>query len=86
MSHHILIKGGVKLMQKLRDKAIINNAIDLMVMMVVDELSEDMQKPPSELLPEFVISRTGKLLYEESSKLWWSGPSAIAQMYKEEIL
>lgn len=61
------------------------NAIDLLVTMVVDELAEDMHLNPTELLPKFVVSRTGKLLYDETSKLWWSGPSDIAEMYKAEI-
>ena len=60
------------------------NAIDLMVTMVVDELAEDMHQNPSELLPRFVLSQTGRLLYDEESKLWWSGPSDIAEMYKAE--
>ena len=60
------------------------NAIDLMVTMVVDELAEDMHQNPSELLPRFVLSQTGRLLYDEDSKLWWSGPSDIAEMYKAE--
>ena len=61
------------------------NAIDLMVMMVVDELAEDMHLKPTELLPIFVVSQTGRLLYEENSKLWWSGPSDIAEMFKAEM-
>lgn len=28
---------------------------------------------------------TGKALYDESTKLWWNGPSYIADMYKEEV-
>ena len=62
-----------------------NNAIDLMITMVVDELAEDMQIKPTELLPKFMASETGKLLYDESSKVWWNGPSDIAEMYKAEI-
>lgn len=62
-----------------------NNAIDLVITMVVDELAEDMNRRPAELLPEFLSSNTGKLLYDESSKLWWSGPSYIAEMFKDEI-
>lgn len=62
-----------------------NNAIDLLVTMVVDELAEDLQLNPAELLPKFVTSRTGKLLYDETSKLWWSGPSDIAEMYRAEM-
>lgn len=61
------------------------NAIDLIVTMVVDELSEEMNINPTELLPRFVCSRTGKLLYDEASKLWWSGPSDIAQMFQMEM-
>ncbi len=61
------------------------NAIDLLITMVIDELSKDMQLPASELLPKFIVSKTGKLLYDESSKLWWSGPSDIAQMFKDEM-
>ena len=62
-----------------------NNTIDLGVTMVVDELAEDMQQNPTELLPKFLASKTGKLLYEESSKLWWNGPSDIAEMFKQEL-
>ena len=61
------------------------NAIDLMVTMVVDDLAEEMHLSPTDLLPRFIASRTGKLLYDETSKLWWSGPSYIADMYKAEI-
>ena len=61
------------------------NAIDLLITMVVDELGEDMSVEPTELLPQFMVSKTGKLLYEESSKLWWSGPSDIAEMFRMEI-
>ena len=58
--------------------------IDLMVAMVVDELAEEMRLDPTDLLSCFITSRTGRLLYDESSKLWWSGPSDIAEMYKVE--
>ncbi len=61
------------------------NAIDLLVTMVVDELAEELNLSPTKLLPQFVTSQTGKLLYDEESKLWWSGPSDIAEMYKAEI-
>lgn len=61
------------------------NAIDLIVTMVVDELAEEMHLNPTELLPRFVTSQTGKLLYDEKSKLWWSGPSDIAEMFQMEM-
>lgn len=61
------------------------NTIDLLVMMVVDELADQLQIEPAELLPKFVASHTGKLLYDEESRLWWSGPSDIAEMFKTEM-
>lgn len=61
------------------------NAVDLIVTLVIDELSEDLQLPVNELLPMLAASKTGKLLYDESSKLWWSGPSDIVEMFKKEI-
>ena len=61
-----------------------NNAIDLLVTMVIDELSCDLHIEPTKLLPQFVSSITGRLLYDKESRLWWSGPSDIAEMYKKE--
>lgn len=59
--------------------------IDLAVTLVVEELSEDLQEESTKVLKDFVASKTGMLLYDESSKLWWDGPSAIAEMYKTEM-
>ena len=61
------------------------NAIHLLITIVVDELSESMGLRPAEVLPRFLSSRTGKLLYDEESRLWWSGPSDIAEMYRNEM-
>lgn len=58
--------------------------IDLMVTLVIEELSTDGQLNSTVLLKEFINSKTGALLYDESSKLWWRGPSDIAEMYRQE--
>lgn len=63
----------------------IKTSIDLMVTMVVGELVADLNENEDSVLVKFIHSTTGRLLYDESSKLWWCGPSDIAQMYKEEI-
>lgn len=60
-------------------------AIDLMVTLVVEELCEDQQADPTKVLRQFVASKTGALLYDESSKLWWCGPAYIAEMYRQEL-
>lgn len=60
-------------------------AVDAMIALVVEELADDLNLDPTSALKEFVASKTGALLYDESSKFWWNGPSYIADMYKEEI-
>ena len=59
--------------------------IDTLIAMVVEELSEDLGKDSKERLADFCISKTGKALYDESTKLWWNGPSYIADIYKKEL-
>ena len=66
-------------------KGQINYTIDLLITMVVEEIAEDMGKDSKEVLVDFILSKTGKALYDESTKLWCNGPSYIADMYKEEI-
>lgn len=60
-------------------------AVDAMAALVVEELADNLNLDPTTALKEFVASKTGALLYDESSKLWWNGPSYIADMYKDEI-
>ena len=61
-----------------------NNAIDMLVTLIIDELSDDMGIDPDTLFPKFLSSKTGELLYDDESRLWWNGPSYIADMYKKE--
>jgi len=60
-------------------------AVDITVTLVVEELAEQLGVDSSKVLTDFVASNTGTLLYDESSKLWWNGPSYIAEMYKKEV-
>ena len=62
-----------------------NNAIDMLITVIVEELAEDLNIEPDDALSSFLLSKTGELLYDEESKLWWNGPSYIADFYKEEI-
>ena len=59
--------------------------IDLLITMVVAEISEDTGRDPKEVLPDFLLSKTGKALYDSDTKFWWNGPSYIADVYKKEI-
>ncbi len=73
-------------MEKLRDVTEEQKkfAIDAMVTLVVEELARDSLLAPAVVLKDFITSKTGILLYDESSKLWWNGPSYIADMYRDE--
>ena len=59
-------------------------AIDAIITLVVEELAKESDRAPDVVLKEFISSKTGALLYDESSKLWWNGPDYIADMYRKE--
>lgn len=59
--------------------------IDLLIAMVVEEIAEETGKDRKDILIDFLSSKTGKFLYDETTKLWWSGPSYVAEMYMQEI-
>ena len=62
-----------------------NNAVDLLITLAISEVLPDAGTTATEMLPKFLASRTAHILYDESTKLWWDGPSAIAEMYREEM-
>lgn len=59
--------------------------IDLLIAMVVEEIAEETGKDRKDILIDFLSSKTGKFLYDETTKLWWSGPLYIAEMYMQEV-
>ena len=59
--------------------------IDLLIAMVVEEIAEETGKDRKDILIDFLSSKTDKFLYDETTKLWWSGPSYIAEMYMQEV-
>ena len=61
-----------------------NNSIDVLIALTVQEISATTVRDMSDVMEEFMSSRTAKMLSQEDLKLWWNGPSDIAQMYKEE--
>ena len=62
-----------------------NAAIDMNISMAVEDLAEILHQPVEEVLPQFLQSRTCATLYDRETKLWWDGPSAIVQLYLEEM-
>ena len=58
-------------------------AMDLTAMMAVEQLSAEKKQSQKKVLLDFMESNTAKMLYDDSTKLWWDGPSAIAEEYKK---
>lgn len=63
---------------------LIRTSMDLLTVMTVEELAAELQISTEQALTDFLSSGTGQMLYDEQTKLWWDGPAAIAQMYKDE--
>ena len=59
-------------------------AMDLTAKMAVEQLAQETKLPQEELLLEFMKSNTAKMLYDDSTKLWWDGPSATAEEFKKQ--
>lgn len=59
-------------------------AMDLTAMMAVEKIAEDLQRPQEDVLVDFMKSNTAKMLYDDSNKLWWDGPDAIAEEFERE--
>lgn len=60
-------------------------AMDLITKMAVEKLAKEQNKDVEEVLISFMESNTGRMVYDDSTKLWWDGPAAVAQEYKTEM-
>ena len=61
-------------------------AMDLTAVMAIEELSEMTGKSREELLLDFMQSKTCDMLYDDKAKLWWDGPTVVAEEYRKERL
>ncbi len=60
-------------------------AMDLAAVMAVEELAQELKKSTDNLLLALLQSQTGNMLYDDSTKLWWDGPTVIAEEFKKEL-
>ena len=70
--------------QEVVSKEKMDFTIDLLITMAVEEITDMTGEKPQDVINDFLKSRTGKALYDTATKLWWNGPSYIADMYLEE--
>lgn len=59
-------------------------AMDLSVAMAAEEISKKKNISLSSALLSLMESNTGKMIYNDSTKLWTEGPSSIADCFFEE--
>ena len=64
---------------------LIKNTMDLLAAMAASDIAADLDISNTQALKGFLSSRTGRMLYDEETKLWWDGPAAIADLYEKEI-
>ena len=59
-------------------------AMDLTAKMAIEELAQETKQNQEKVLLEFMKSKTAKMLYDDSTKLWWDGPSTVAEEFKNQ--
>ena len=59
-------------------------SMDLTALMAVEQLALETNQPQEKVLLDFMKSNTAKMLYDDSTKLWWDGPSATAEEFKKQ--
>ena len=57
-------------------------AMDLTAKMAVEQLALETNQPQEKVLLDFMKSNTAKMLYDDSTKLWWDDSSAVAEEFK----
>ncbi|MBR0496475.1 MAG: hypothetical protein IJJ71_09910 [Treponema sp.] len=59
-------------------------AMDLSVTLAVQEIAEKTNVSLSSALLSFMESNTGRMIYDDSTKLWAEGPSSITDTFLKE--
>ena len=59
-------------------------AMDLVAKMAVEQIAQETNQSQEKVLLDFMKSNTAKMLYDDATKLWWDGPSAVAEEYKSQ--
>ena len=59
-------------------------SMDLTALMAVEQLAKETNQSMEKVLLDFMESNTAKMLYDDSTKLWWDGPSATAEEFKKQ--
>ncbi len=66
------------------NKGTIGAAMNCVASMAIEELAQMERISVSRAATEFLSSKTAEMLFDDSTKLWWEGPSAIVDEYLKE--
>ncbi|MDO4284497.1 MAG: hypothetical protein Q4C60_04090 [Eubacteriales bacterium] len=62
----------------------IEAAMELTAVMAVSSIAQKQGRSETDVLKEFLASQTGKMLFDEETKLWCDGPAYVAFEYERE--
>ena len=62
------------------------NYASITALMAIEKIAKESQRSPEDVLVDFMKSNTAKMLYDDSNKLWWDGPDATAEEFKQETI
>ena len=60
-------------------------AMNIVAELLVEDIAKETRRPREEVLLKFMQSEMAEKLYDDSLKLWWDGPDALRERYKEEL-
>lgn len=73
----------------LKHEAIADNikaAMDLTAVMAAEEIATDHGWTQAQAIEALLSSSVGEQLYDDTLKLWWMGPSAVAELFEMQTL
>lgn len=62
----------------------IKAAMDLTAVMAAEEIATDHGWTQAQAIEALLSSSVGEQLYDDTLKLWWMGPSAVAEMFETQ--
>ena len=60
----------------------LNYGVDANCALTIEELSQDLNVNRNQMFYDFIMSDTGRLLYDEPTKTWWDGPQISLKCIK----
>lgn len=63
----------------------ISAAMNCVAACAIEDIAEEADLPLEKAAADFLSSQTACRLFDDSTKLWWEGPSNVVQDYWDEV-